>query len=590
MECLGNEVNMARFAVDPRLAALLGESYRSSEAAVKELVDNAWDADAGTVRITLPEAMTNAPIVIQDDGYGMTPQEVQQEYLKVARDRRLKRGAKTPTGRLVKGRRGIGKFAGLMAAGEMVLSTSARGQRTVLTIRKADLLRDDAPDLERIDLPREVTACAKTDHGTTVTLNHLHQNLQFPSSDRLRQLLVMEYGREHGFTVYVNDEALSVRDVPGETFVANENLGLEKPVDFTFKIMNQRQPERRSGIAFRVDGKIVGKPGFFGLEEDETIPKDILRRIYGEISADGLETTADWGAVIENSKAGEEVIEWARRQLRNAIETTFKREMNLQKARLTRAVELRLAAIPEHRRGFAQRTVERFIKKHYDLADELLQKIVSVLLDALEQDDYAAVIEKIHDAGRSGVAALSEALEEFGLVELSIVGQQCRRRLEFLNSLDELIAAPDTSEADIHRALAANLWVFGSEYALISSNRTLATIVQSYLDKTYTGKRATTRPDILLTSELDRRYVLIEFKEPRHTLERKDVAQGEGYRDDLIGQIQPIEIVLIGKDHDTNIDLNPSPKLRILSYRGLISRARAELGWLTRELAQSKTV
>jgi hypothetical protein len=40
--------------------------------------------------------------------------------------------------------------------------------------------------------------------------------------------------------------------------------------------------------------------------------------------------------------------------------------------------------------------------------------------------------------------------------------------------------------------------------------------------------------------------------------------------------------VLIGKDHDTRIDLNPSPKLRLLSYTGLINRARAELEWLRR--------
>ena len=144
---------------------------------------------------------------------------------------------------------------------------------------------------------------------------------------------------------------------------------------------------------------------------------------------------------------------------------------------------------------------------------------------------------KFHDAGKTGVAALSEALEEFGLLELSVIGQQCRRRLEFLDSLDALIAATDTSEADIHRALAANLWVFGSEYALISSNRTMATIVRTYLDKAYAGKRGDTRPDLLLTAELDRRYVLIEFKEPRHTLVRKDVAQGERYRDELVGQI-----------------------------------------------------
>lgn len=48
----------ARFIIDPALATFLGESYRSSEYAIKELVDNAWDADSTEVRIQLPEPMT----------------------------------------------------------------------------------------------------------------------------------------------------------------------------------------------------------------------------------------------------------------------------------------------------------------------------------------------------------------------------------------------------------------------------------------------------------------------------------------------------------------------------------------------------
>ena len=44
----------ARFSVDPRLSALLGESYTSSERALRELEDNAWDAEARVVKITLP--------------------------------------------------------------------------------------------------------------------------------------------------------------------------------------------------------------------------------------------------------------------------------------------------------------------------------------------------------------------------------------------------------------------------------------------------------------------------------------------------------------------------------------------------------
>src|SRR5690606_38566362 len=74
----------ARFKVDPRLATLLGEGYRSSEHALKELVDNAWDADAAHVSITLPAPMSADPIVIVDDGSGMTEAEVRGEYLVVA--------------------------------------------------------------------------------------------------------------------------------------------------------------------------------------------------------------------------------------------------------------------------------------------------------------------------------------------------------------------------------------------------------------------------------------------------------------------------------------------------------------------------
>ena len=41
-------MNKANFKVDTRLTSLLGENYRSTEVALKELIDNAWDADAET--------------------------------------------------------------------------------------------------------------------------------------------------------------------------------------------------------------------------------------------------------------------------------------------------------------------------------------------------------------------------------------------------------------------------------------------------------------------------------------------------------------------------------------------------------------
>jgi hypothetical protein len=41
---------LAHFSVDPRVATILGENYSFSERALRELVDNAWDAEARSVR------------------------------------------------------------------------------------------------------------------------------------------------------------------------------------------------------------------------------------------------------------------------------------------------------------------------------------------------------------------------------------------------------------------------------------------------------------------------------------------------------------------------------------------------------------
>ena len=125
-----------RFQVDSRLATLLSQEYPSSERALKELVDNAWDADAEHVSVTLPKPLSGGSIVIEDDGSGMTEEELRRHYLAIASDRRSRRGERTAgKSRPVKGRKGIGKFSGLMAAATMMLETRARGRLCRISLR-----------------------------------------------------------------------------------------------------------------------------------------------------------------------------------------------------------------------------------------------------------------------------------------------------------------------------------------------------------------------------------------------------------------------------------------------------------------------
>ena len=191
------------FQVDTRLAKLLSENYRSTERALKELVDNAWDADAESVKISLPEPLSDDPIFVHDSGTGMTEEELLREYLFIASDRRKRRGELTAEKkRKVKGKKGIGKFAGLMIAKEMKLETWARGKKCSFSIKTSDF--ENATDIEDLTIDLTIENCFSDLKGTKITLSELIQGLSFPNPDKFRQLLLQEYGREEGFSVEVN--------------------------------------------------------------------------------------------------------------------------------------------------------------------------------------------------------------------------------------------------------------------------------------------------------------------------------------------------------------------------------------------------
>jgi hypothetical protein len=444
--------------------------------------------------------------------------------------------------------------------------------------------------LEGVDLRLETSDCEPNDHGTTVTLSQLNQNFSVPNVDFFKQLLILEYGRSEQFEIVVNGSPLDISDLPGEEFVHEADVPGVGPVRLRFKVSDGRQGLKQSGIAIRAGGKIVGEPIYFGLQEDDEIPPKLLRKVYGEIEADGLldGVTADWGAIIENSIPFRELEPWVRQHLRSGVERVYKKEVRDTRARLRREIQRRIEQIPEHRRQYAEAALQRVMKKFYGEKIERIEVVASVVLDALERDEYYVIVEKLQQAHGSDVQALAEALEEFGLVDLAVIGQQARGRLSFLDELDALIIDPATLEKQVHQAFEKNLWVLGPQYALMSSNKTTRRAIQEYADKKFSGARANKRPDLLLANDLDRRHLLIEFKQPSHPITRDDVNQAEKYRDDLTGTFGRINILILGKGRSPQMPAQyDQVDIEVRSYADVVSTARRQLDWLLEELATS---
>lgn len=85
--------------------------YSTLPPMIAELISNAWDADAKNVYINF----TNEPekaITVRDDGIGMTFLELNEQFLKIGRNRRIESSKdETIGGRKVLGKKGLGKLS-----------------------------------------------------------------------------------------------------------------------------------------------------------------------------------------------------------------------------------------------------------------------------------------------------------------------------------------------------------------------------------------------------------------------------------------------------------------------------------------------
>lgn len=191
--------------------------YSSTPAVVTEIISNAWDADAHDVNITLqPE---NDLIVVDDNGHGMTREEVQKKFLRIGYSRRTQEptGAMTRSEkRHVMGRKGIGKLAMFSLANFIEIVTRTEGMPAVaFQVDVAELLRlaEQANgtvdyEIKSIEVPADFTMA----QGTRITLTKLNSKIN-KTEEFLRPRLARRFGVfSDSFKVELNKHEIHRKD------------------------------------------------------------------------------------------------------------------------------------------------------------------------------------------------------------------------------------------------------------------------------------------------------------------------------------------------------------------------------------------
>lgn len=206
-----------KMTVDLNVLDHLGINLYSNVAAVlTEAVANAWDADASTVEIRVDPG--NKWIEIDDDGIGMTVEDINEKYLRVGYRRREhggEFGKVTAKKRPVMGRKGLGKLS-LFSIAETIEVQSAKDGLVHGLVMTTTGIQESVRQQEKAYTPDALPA-DKLDitNGTRIRLTHIKRQRLGKGVAALRKRLARRFsvmGQAYGFEVEINGSPITPAD------------------------------------------------------------------------------------------------------------------------------------------------------------------------------------------------------------------------------------------------------------------------------------------------------------------------------------------------------------------------------------------
>jgi hypothetical protein len=518
--------------------------------AVVELVWNAIDAEADTVRIELIRTAMDAieSVTVEDDGHGITSDEVQGTFGRIGGSWKALASRSKNDKRGLHGQLGEGRLRAF-ALGSRVTwaseSINAIGKRERVVIEGVK---------ERTEpFSWEASRSTESSTGTVVTaLNEQDRSLNSLFNDTTLATLTSQFA-----PVLLNDDALAIifdgvklnpSDEVLDDTIVEVALDIDPEAVISIRIIEWRTGKHRAVYFGEDPERFVVEMAGAGLENQTAFSAYVTWPDFtvdtfselglGEMAPDpaGAVWRATKTAVREHfasrrrSRRRDQIDEWKSKGI-----YPYKTEPITEAGKAERAVFdiVSSALVPQ-------------IPKRKDGA----QLTLNLLRDALKTDpeNLALLVSEFVALTEQDRQALTKLLSETTLAGVIRAANLVTSRTKFLAGLEHLLFDPEDSkkvgERDhLHKILEHELWIFGEEYHLMNSERGLTQLLRTHLKleglptgkvepvKRWDGKSG--RVDLHLAAiakEHDRiRHLVVELKAPDIKAGRAERNQIEDY-------------------------------------------------------------
>lgn len=570
--------------------------YSNTPAVLSEAVANSYDADADMVRISID--IDGDQITIEDNGSGMSRDDINSHYLKVGYKRRTDPNAPTKTpkwDRLPMGRKGIGKLSLFSLADTIRVETVKDDEKTGCILSAQDIRDHIASDSGTPYAPVEILPDdIELEAGTRITLAKL--NKERVRTDRLKIRLARRFS-------VIGSDSFKV-EVDGEEVKASHRLG---SIPFLFSL---RDSESEELFDSETDTEIFPSPdsppwdtswgqpsGWLGVvkeRKDLTKPGENLNNLpvlaRGRLCIENLLDHLDDGRLITKYMSGQVVADFLDDNDHDDIVTSNRQQVRENDERfiaLVGYVRSLITKLDDERNDRLDKETDKEITDHYprvkkwldDLKPGTKKEASRMLSRIYRMKEFEGKPQEREQFLRTGIIAferlrisdrhkeladaiddptkLLELLEDLDGLEASLYLDIVKNRIQTIETLENLVDE-NALEKEIQDYLFKHLWLFDSSWERAPGSGHIEENVAKAFEEIKKKEKEKIRK-----GRIDIRYrkavgthVIIELKRPDRKLEFGEiVTQIDKYREGLEVCLdavndpnRSIECVIIGGD------------------------------------------
>lgn len=587
-----------------------GSIIQDPAIAIVELVANAWDAWATRVDIVWPETGNDCHFEIEDNGKGMSEDQFRLRWRTLDYDRVRTQGKlSVPPPELSGlqprepyGRNGKGRHAAFRFGEAYMVRTWRDGSEVIFDVRRS---ATQPFQIERISMREEVQG-----HGTVIS--SIKSTPVGMSAENAREVIGTRFLADPNFTVTMNGTRITFDDVP-EHQLRTVDIDVSGYGVAHLVIIDTQKADRTTrhhGIAWRVNNRLVGTPGWVGFDQERVLDgrSSEAKRFIFIVRADflGDDVLPDWSGFWPNNAgwlAAQAAVHAKIREYLNEVNADRRRDA---KETVRENLGATVSKLPPVSRDRWNEFVDQVVDSCPSMSIDTVEQVAGVLANLELATSKYALIAKLHDMRPGDFDELYAILADWTVRTAKLALDEIQTRLKLIAELEAKLHDETMDEvADLQPLFERSLWVFGPEFESLefTSNRGMTTVINKIFGKKQKGSLH--RPDFAmlpdgsvgfysrdshdLGGEVDgvARLVITEIKKPGVIIGGKEKNQPWRYVEELLGKglltdAATVTCYVLGsqiKSTEAGIDTKQDGRVTIIpmTYATFVKRAEKRM-------------